>query len=437
MTPKPPADTDTARPATRGAARPAARRREIGPAGRSNAGGPPVPSRLTLLVVVGSLMTMSAFATDVMLPAFPTMARDLGVTDAAIQQVLSVYMIGYALPHLLIGSLADRFGRRPVLLAGLGVYAAGSVVCLLAPNLGWLLAGRFVQGFGAAAGPILSRAVLRDLYSGRELGQMLSFAMLVFAAAPLLAPSVGALLLRFGQWPLMFVFLLGIAALLLALVLLVLPETVGRKDPRALDWAGIRRNARLVFSDPRSGWSVVMLALAYGTLMAYLTSAPALLIGYYGLSETGFALLFSLIASVSFFTQSLNARLLRRYSAPEILRVVLPLFAGVSLVMLAQVALGVSTLASVVANLVAFFACFSLTLANGTALALEPHRERAGLASGLMGFAQLAGGTLLGTVIGSFAPRGPLPLALGIALLAGFAWLAFAAVGRGLGPDPA
>ena len=165
------------------------------------------PSTLTLLFIVGSLMTMSALATDVMLPAFPTMAADLGVSDAAIQRVLSVFMLGYALPHLLVGSAADRFGRRPILLSGMVIYAIGSVICLFSNDFNGLLIGRFVQGLGCATGPVLARAVLRDLYSGRELGRMMSFAMIFFTAAPLLAPSIGVLLLGLGDWHLQFIFL--------------------------------------------------------------------------------------------------------------------------------------------------------------------------------------------------------------------------------------
>jgi DHA1 family bicyclomycin/chloramphenicol resistance-like MFS transporter len=378
----------------------------------------PAPSPLALLIVVGSLMTMSALATDVMLPAFPTMARDLGVSAGAIQGVLSVFMLGYALPQLVIGSLADRFGRKPILLAGLAVYGLGSVLCLLVPYFTWLLVARFFQGTGAAAGPILSRAVLRDLYSGQELGRMLSFAMVFFTSAPLLAPSIGAIILRFGDWQLTFVFLLFVAIALVALVLLVLPETLAKRDLQALNLRGMLANGKLVFLDPRSGWPMVLLTLGFAALMAYLTSAPALLITYFGLSETTFALLFSAIASVSFITQPINARLLRSHSSLQILRVVVPLFVLVSVIMALQVLAGVATLTSLAINLMAFFACFSLTLANGTVLALDPHQGRAGMASGLMGFAQMAVGTLLGTFIGSFSGSGPLPLTIGIAVLA-------------------
>lgn len=256
-------------------------------------------------------MTVSALATDAMLPAFPAMAAHFGVSDAAIQSVVSVFMLGYALPHLIVGSFADRFGRRPVLLIGLGVYLLGGLIAWAAPSLTALLLGRFVQGLGASAGPILSRAVLRDLYQGRELGRMLSFAMIFFGAAPLLAPAVGALLLRLGHWQAIFAFLVLVAVVLALLVWLVLPETAPRKDAGALSLPGVWRNAKSIFTDPVSAWTVVVLALVYGGLMAYLLSAPTLFINHFGLDEGGFALVFAVIASMTFLVQPLNVRLLR------------------------------------------------------------------------------------------------------------------------------
>jgi len=386
--------------------------------GTTKAAGKRKLAPLTLLVVVGALMTVSALATDAMLPAFPAMAAHFGVTDAAIQLVVSVFMLGYAIPHLVVGSFADRFGRRPVLLFGLGVYLIGGLISWAAPTLPLLLVGRFVQGLGASSGPILSRAVLRDLYQGRELGRMLSFAMIFFAAAPLLAPAVGALLLSIGQWRAIFVFLVLVAVVLALLVWLVLPETVLERDRDALRLKGIWHNARLIFTDPRSGWTVLVMALAYAGLMSYLLSAPAIYIGYFGLSEGGFALVFAAVASTTFLAQPLNVWLLRRYAPAQILRMAVPAFMVASFALLAQVLLGVVTLPSFVINLMAFFAAFSLTLGNGTTVALDPHQGRAGMASGLMGFAQLSLGTALGSVVASFAGRGPLPLALGLAVLA-------------------
>lgn len=375
------------------------------------------PSRLTLLALVGSLMMLAALATDVMLPAFPTMARDLQVSDTAVQQVLGVFLLGYAVPHLVIGSFADRFGRRPVLLAGLLVYGFGSLICLAGPSFGWLLFGRFVQGLGAATGPILARAVLRDLYHGAELGRMLSFAMIFFAAGPILAPSIGAGILQFGDWHLMFIFLLVIAGVFLLWVGTTLPETVHQRDEHALNVGSFAKNARLIFLHPQSGWAVLMMALSQGALVGYLTSAPFLFLEYFGVSESTFALLFAAVAATSFIVQPLNAQLLNRYSVTQILQAILPLYVLASTLLLLQVSLGITTLTSFTLNLSVFFACFSLVAANGTAIVLEPHRERAGVASGLMGFAQLFAGTVIGTVIGSFAGYGPFPFALSITLI--------------------
>ena len=388
------------------------------------------PSTLTLLFIVGSLMTMSALATDVMLPAFPTMAADLGVSDAAIQRVLSVFMLGYALPHLLVGSAADRFGRRPILLSGMVIYAIGSIICLFSNDFNSLLIGRFVQGLGCATGPVLARAVLRDLYSGRELGRMMSFAMIFFTAAPLLAPSIGVLLLGLGDWHLQFIFLLVIAAVMLVLVLRLLPETLPQRDPNALSLPGLISNARRIFQEPQSAWAIVMLTLAYTPLMAYLASAPVIFIEHYALSEAQFGLVFAAIASVSFITQPLNARLLNSFSPKQILRVVLPLWLLAVVVLALQLSLGVDSIWSFAANMAAFFAGFSMTLANTMTLVLEPHFERAGMASGISGFTQLGIGTLIGSVIAFFATGGPLPLAVGMVVLVGLALLAYRQIAR-------
>ena len=383
------------------------------------------PSTLTLLFIVGSLMTMAALATDVMLPAFPVMAADLGVSDAAVQRVLSVFMLGYALPHLLVGSAADRFGRRPILLTGLVIYAIGSVICLFSSDFNGLLVGRFVQGLGCATGPVLARAVLRDLYSGRQLGRMMSFAMIFFTAAPLLAPSIGVLILSVGDWHLQFAFLLAVAIFMLVLVFRLLPETLPRRDPQALSLPGLISNIKRIFMEPQSAWAIVLLTLAYTPLMAYLASAPAIFIDYYALSEAQFGLVFAAIASVSFIIQPLNARLLNSFTPTQILRVALPLWLLACVALAVQVTLGIDSIWSFAANMSAFFAGFSLTLANTMTLVLEPHFERAGMASGISGFTQLSIGTLIGSVIAFFATGGPQPLALGMVVLVGLSLLAF------------
>lgn len=376
-------------------------------------------------------MTMSALATDVMLPALPAMATVFGVSEATIQQVVSVFMIGYAIPQLLIGSLADRYGRRAVLLTGLGVYFVGSIICIAAPTLSWLLAGRFVQGLGTAVGPILSRAVLRDLYRGAELARMISYAMIVFAAAPLLAPSIGAMLLEVTSWEALFWFLLVVAVALMLLVIFVLPETLKNPDPNAARLAGIRRNVSLILKDPRSAWAIAFMTFVYGGLVAYLLAAPSLYIGYYDLTPAAFAIVFALVAGVSLLTQPINARLLRRKEPEEIVGVALPAYLIAGLLLLLLSLADLLTLPFFVAIMFGFFAAFSFIMGNGTTMMLDPHQDRAGVASGLLGFLQIALGTGIGALIAHFAADGPMALAVGFALLGLLAYPAYRLARRG------
>lgn len=370
-------------------------------------------------------MTMSALATDVMLPALPTMAEVFGVSDATIQQVVSVFMIGYAIPQLLIGSLADRYGRRKVLLVGLVIYFAGSVIAIIAPTLAWLLFGRFVQGFGAAVGPILSRAVLRDMYRGSELARMISYAMIVFSAAPLLAPSIGAVLLGATSWEFIFWFLLLVAVLLMLLVLFVLPETLKTPDPEAARFSGVKRNVGIILRDPRSAWAIAFMTLVYGGLVAYLLAAPSLYINYYELSPQEFALVFALVAGVSLLTQPINARLLRRYGPDEIAGVALPAYLVTGLLLLVLTLTGLLTLPLFVMIMFGFFAAFSFIMGNGTTMMLDPHQDRAGVASGLFGFLQIALGTGVGALIAHYVTTGPLALGVGFSILGLLAYPAF------------
>ena len=381
--------------------------------------------RFLLTTLTGSIMMVAALATDAMLPAFPTMAEHFGIGDAAVQQVLALFMFGYALPHLLLGSLADRLGRRPVLLAGLGIYGLGGALCLFAPNFGWLLVGRFVQGMGAAAGPILARAILRDLFHGAELGRYLSFAMVVFTAGPVFGPSIGTLILTIASWREIFIFLALTGAALIFWVARGLPETLATADPQALDPREVVSNAWIVLRHPQSGPMVLLLSLVYGSLVAYLGSSPGIFIGFFGLSEFAFALIFAVIAGLSFFAQAINAALLKRFPPARILGVVLSFHLGVTLLMLWQSYAGWASVLSLTINLAAFFVCLSFILANATALAIDPHRARAGVASGLLGFLQILIGTLLGSLIGSFVARGPTPLALGMSLIAAAVLIVF------------
>lgn len=372
-----------------------------------------LPGRGPSVWLVGMLLSISAISIDIMLPALPQMARHFGVGAAAVQGVVTVFLLGFALPHLVVGAAAERFGRRPVLTLGLSIYLAGTALTLAAPGFASLLAGRFLQGLGAASGPVLARAVLRDRYSGRLLARHLSLAMVFFAGGPVLAPSVGALLLPLGGWRAIFVFLALVGALLLLAVRRLLPETLAEADPGALEPGRILGAARAVLAHPQSGPVIAISATGYGALIAYLASAPAVYQEQLGLSAARFALVFALSASATFGSQFLNVHLLKTRSSRQILFGALAAWWPVSLALVLQAALGWTTPLGLAVTFGAFLLCFTLMMANAAALAVDPHRGAAGVASALLGFTQLLVGTAIGAVIGRFAAGGLLALGLG------------------------
>ena len=363
-------------------------------------------------------MMLSALSIDMVLPAFPSIANRLGISMSAVQLILIAFMFGHGIPHLVIGSLADRFGRRPILIGGLVVFGLGGVICLTAPNFSWVLIGRFVQGLGSAAGPILARAILRDLFQGAKLGQYLSFSMVVFTIAPLLAPGIGSLLLTQIGWRAIFMLLALVAATLTLWVLYALPETLVKPNLRALDLRMIVKNGWGVLRNPQSSLMVLIISLLHGILIAYLVSSPGIYMNYFEVNEVEFSLIFASIASLLLPGNIINAILLKKYSPTRILGYALALNFIVGAILFLQTSLGSPTVFTLTINLASFFFCFALATTNATTLAIDPHKTRAGVASGLLGFVQLVGGTLLGSLVGRYVAIGPAPLGQGMVIIA-------------------
>ena len=169
-------------------------------------------SRPEFVALIAAIMSLNALAIDVMLPALPHMGEALGVGDDNDRQfVVSVYMIGFGVGQLLIGPLSDRFGRRAALLAGIGLYIAAAVAATLAPSFGALLALRLIQGLGAASTRVVATAVVRDRFSGQAMAEVMSLAFMVFMVIPVVAPGMGEVLMAFGPWQSIFLFMGGLA----------------------------------------------------------------------------------------------------------------------------------------------------------------------------------------------------------------------------------
>jgi MFS transporter, DHA1 family, multidrug resistance protein len=351
---------------------------------------------LTLLAALGML------ATNMYLASLPSLGRDLAATPAEIQLTLTVFLASFALGQLVIGPLSDRYGRRPLLFAGLAIYTLASALCAIAADLESMLAFRALQAVGACTGTVLARAVARDLFHGDELTRSLGFITTFVAAAPGFSPLIGGLIESFLGWRFTFALLAVIGLFAAIIVWRAIPET--NHAPAAnFSFAESFATYFSFLRDRRFLVPVAVTALSMAGLFAFFASSPTIFIGEFGVPPALFGLIpcFTVFAV---FAGGLSApRLAKRWPGP------IPMAAGLlfmlagSFAMLAFALSGQTDIVRVLATLVVFLFGMGIVNPLATVAALRPFPERAGAASALIGFFQMAGGAL-GIVALGMAP---------------------------------
>lgn len=251
-----------------------------------------IPSRARLAFVLGALAMFGPFSIDTVFPAFAAIGREFDASPAAVQQSISVYLLGYGLMALFHGAIADAVGRRPVILWGIVLFGLASVGCALADDLPTLLAFRFLQGLCAGVGLIVGRAVIRDLHDGEEAQRLMSQVSMIFSIAPALAPIVGGWILGFADWRAIFWFLVAFSVLLYLLVYHLLPETHPPEHRLPLRAAPLLGNYLAMLRHRRFLWLVVVSTLNFAALFLYIASAPVVVVQHLGLGEQDFGWFF-------------------------------------------------------------------------------------------------------------------------------------------------
>lgn len=279
--------------------------------------GPPlIIPRARIAMLLAALAMFGPFAIDTMFPAFPAMALALDVSDVAIQQTLSIYLLAYAATALVHGPLSDAFGRRRVILAGVAVFALASVGCALAPDLFWLLVFRCLQGVSAGVGIIVGRAVIRDLYDGPDAQRLMSTVMMIFGIAPAIAPIIGGWIFGLAGWQSIFWLLTGFGGVLWLACLLGLPETHAPAQRRPIALRPLARSYGGMLADR----CFVLLAFAAGfnfaALFLYIASAPAFVLDHLQLGTMDFGWFFVPAIAGMMLGSFLSGRLAGRLS-PE------------------------------------------------------------------------------------------------------------------------
>lgn len=374
--------------------------------------------RLRLFVLLGGLTAFGPLSIDMYLPALPAISRDLVSSESLIQLTLTACLIGLALGQLVAGPVSDSLGRRRPLLVGVAIYVVASLLCALAPSAILLVALRLVQGLAGAAGIVVARAIVRDMYSGVAAARYFSRLILVMGVAPILAPVLGGQVLRFSSWHGIFVMLALITALLFLASLVWLPETLPATRRREGSLRGTGRTFRLVGRDTRFIGYAVSAGLAFGAMFAYISGSPFVLQGIFHISPQTFSLVFGINALGFVITSQINGSLVSRIAPARLLMGGLIGTAVAGLAVLAVLLAGLG-LGALLPPLFVLVSSIGFVIPNATALALSRHAEAAGTGSALLGVIQsgiaAVGAPLVGIAgIASAVPMGTVIAVAGV-----------------------
>lgn len=375
-------------------------------------------SRAEFITMIASLMAINAIAIDIMLPALPDMGASLGVaSENARQYVLTSYFLGFGLAQLVFGPLADRFGRKLPLQVGMGIYVVAAVAAIMVTDFDMLLAARFVQGVGAASTRVLAVAIVRDLFGGRRMAEVMSLVMMVFMAAPVIAPAAGQIIILVADWHMIFLFMAVTCAAIMLWVGLRLPETlpVDRRAPLAP--GKVAMAFITVVTDRISFCYALATMVVFGSLFGFIAAAQQIYVGIYGLG-VWFPVAFAIIAGVMAASSYVNSRLVQRFGMRRLSHGALIAYAVATLAwwLLSLWAGPLSFWLFMVLQSVIFF-FFGWIGSNFNAMAMEPLGAIAGTGSAVVGFLQTAGGSLVGALIGQSFDGTDTPMALGFLIV--------------------
>jgi DHA1 family bicyclomycin/chloramphenicol resistance-like MFS transporter len=370
------------------------------------------------VVVIASIMALNPLAMDMMLPALPNIASAFHITIAnRPQAVLSTFLIGFGVGQFVMGPLSDRFGRRPVLIDGMALYCIASVIAITASSFETLLLARVLQGLGTSATRVIATSIVRDCYAGRRMASVMSLAMMVFIAVPVIAPSLGEAVLLLTQWRGIFIVLMLYGALALIWSALRMPETLPMSERKSLAIRNVLGAFRQTVTNRQTLGYALAAGGVQGSLFAFVFSSQQVFTEIYGLGHY-FPLAFAAIAIGVAVAGFLNARFVGRLGMRVISHGALVGFVAVAGIMLLAVKMHTLPLPlplfMALAALMMF--AFGLMFANFTSLAMEPQGHIAGTASSLYGSITTLLGIGIGTTIGQDYDGTLLPFATGFFL---------------------
>ncbi|MFU1478553.1 multidrug effflux MFS transporter [Roseovarius sp. C7] len=367
-----------------------------------------------LTAVLGLLSLFPPLATDMYLAAMGDLAEAMNATHAATELSLSLFFLGLCLGQLIMGPLIDGLGRKLPLLVGTALFALATVGLLLVDNIVYFNALRVLQAIGACAGMVVGRAIVNDLYQGREAAKVMTLLVMLLTLGPIVSPTLGSLLLEAFGWRAIFVTMLGISLVALVLSQRIIPETLPPEARAARPFRSGAATAAKLLRRRRFVIPVLIAGLVQGGLFAFITGSSGVFQGVFGLSAIQYGLLFAVIAAALMLFGQLNRRLLDHASPARILRLGLPVHAAVALVL--TLLSGTETLGLYVAPLWLAIGMVGLLSANAMSLAMEAARDGAEIGSALLGAVQFGIAFTVSACVALGGTDNALPMSLGLLL---------------------
>jgi DHA1 family bicyclomycin/chloramphenicol resistance-like MFS transporter len=369
------------------------------------------------IVLIALLMALTALSIDIMLPSLPEIGAVFGVANPNDRQlVVSSYLLGLAAGQLLWGPMSDRLGRKRPLIIGLVLFTVASVASVAVTSFSVLILARLVQGFGGAAARVIALAVVRDLFTGRQMARVMSTVMMVFIMVPIFAPAVGQGLAHAGGWSLAFYVLIFAGVLAAGWSALRLPETLPPSVIKTRVSISLGAALAKVVRQPTTLGYGIASGFVFGTLVTYIASAQQVFVDVYDLGSA-FPIAFGSVAFSMALAAFTNSRLVQRIGMRRLSHTALFAFLGVSSLMIVLAAFGKPPLMVTGLLLASVFYLFGLIQPNFNAIAMQPVGDVAGMASSLFGFYTTAAGAILGSMIARQFNGTVLPLAIGFLTL--------------------
>ena len=368
-----------------------------------------------IALVLGLLSAIGPFAIDMYLPALPEIGGSLDAAIGPVQMSLTVFFLALGVGQLLYGPVSDMVGRKPPLYFGLGLFVLASIGCALATDIEMLIALRFVQGLGAAAGMAIPRAVVRDLHTGNDAARLMSLLMLVFSVSPILAPLAGSAVIAFTGWRGVFWAVTVAAVIGLATIASVLKETRPAEERVESSLGSALQAYGVLLRDAHYLGLVFIGAFAMAGFFTYLANSSFVMIDHYGLSPTMYSVAFGVNAAAFFGAAQLNGMLCERYGIVRVVKTSVTACGLVMTAMFLYYLTGGDRLAVLIVLYFIASALMGFVIPTTSVLALEQHGAIAGTASALLGTLQMLTGAVVMTVVGFFTDGRPLPMVAGMA----------------------